>query len=82
MCKGPKAEAYRLPGRSGVEEGEGWAVKMEQWERGCVWLCCLPLDPFPLAGLSYLASMGKDVPSPAVTICDTEGSSHGGLPLL
>ena len=29
--------------------------------RDCLWLCCLSLDPYPLAGLTCLASKGKEV---------------------
>ena len=30
-------------------------------------LCCFPVVPVPLSGLSFLTSFGGDVPSPAVT---------------
>ena len=34
---------------------------------GAVFECCLPLDPFPLAGLPCLASVGEHAFGPAAT---------------
>jgi hypothetical protein len=47
---------------------------------GCLWLCCLPLDPFPLTGLPCLAS-AQDVSSPTYRpkLVDIHG---GGAPLF
>jgi hypothetical protein len=38
-----------------------------------LWLCCLPLDPYPLAGLPCLISVGENALSPAVTWCARAG---------
>jgi hypothetical protein len=50
------------------------------WSRGCLWTCCLPVDHIPLAGLPFLASMQEDVPSAAVTwyVCDMCVCTQGG----
>ena len=37
------------------------------WSRGCLWLCCLPLDLLPLAELPGLAAVGEDAMSPDET---------------
>jgi hypothetical protein len=50
------------------------------WRRGCLWLCGLPLDPLLLAGLSCLASVGEEVLSPALTWCARAGWYHEDLP--
>jgi len=44
---------------------EAWSPN--NWSRSWPWLCCLPVDPVPLTGLSCLASVGEGVPSPAAT---------------
>jgi hypothetical protein len=35
--------------------------------RGCIWLCCLPLDPFPLSGLTCLAIV-ENISGPTATL--------------
>jgi hypothetical protein len=44
----------------------------------CLGLCCLPLDPFLLAELSCLASVGKDVLNFAAAWCPSSGWHLGG----
>jgi hypothetical protein len=39
-------------------------------------ICCLPVDPAPLTGLPFLASVGKDLSNSAVT----QGASVGWFP--
>ena len=39
------------------------------WSRVCLWLCYLPLNIFPLAGLSFLDSVEEDRLSPARIRC-------------
>jgi hypothetical protein len=42
-----------------------WVPNNWSWDYS--WLYCLPIDTVPLTGLYYLASVGEDVPSPAMT---------------
>jgi hypothetical protein len=49
--------------------------------RGCLWLCCLPLGPFPPTGLSHLASIGEDMPSLTATFY-TRVNRHKRPPLF
>jgi hypothetical protein len=37
-------------------------VSSNNWNRVSLWLFCLPLDSFPLAGFSRWASVGEEVP--------------------
>lgn len=53
---------------SWVELGEGGYL--------CLGLCCLPLDPFSLADLPHLASVGKDVLSSDETPCARVGCCY------
>jgi hypothetical protein len=39
------------------------------WRRGCLWLCCLFLDPLPLSELPCWVSGGEYMPSSAATWC-------------
>ena len=43
-----------------------------------LWLCCLPLDPFLLAGLPCLASVGEAALSPVSTWCAGGKEMEGG----
>lgn len=48
------------------------------WNRGCPWLCCLSVNSHKW--VTCLASVGEDVPSPAVTYCARVGwypEGHG-----
>lgn len=48
---------------------------LNNWGGGCLLLrlCCLSLDSFPLAGLPYLATVGKDALSPDGIWCASAG---------
>ena len=45
------------------------------WSGALPWLCCMPMDPVPLAGLSCLTSVRKNVPRPACSDLMCQGRS-------
>lgn len=60
----------------------GWSLCWfpNNWNGGYPWISCLPIDPVPLTGLPCLASVGKEMSSPAVTCAVSRIATQGNVP--